>query len=448
MLAPVLFSLALALFGTGCAEPPANLLIISVDTLRSDHTSAYGYGRETTPRLARLVEQGVRFEVAYAPTASTGPSHATLFTGRYPVGHGVVKNGLVLPEQHETLAAHLLESGYQTAGIVSSFVLDPRFGLARGFEHYDARFIDSATRTNQIWEGHQVERFDRRASETTDTAVRFLRDQRDPKRPFFLFVHYFDPHAPYAPPQTHARRFDSPGKDDRHSRTIGDYDSEVAYTDLEIGRLLDELDGLELADRTLVVVTADHGEGLGDHGFSQHALYLYEEAVRVPLILRFPGAIEAGSTLAGPVEFIDIVPTVLDLLGLERFGVGLPGRTLAPALRGDERLDPSHPVFLQRRPYRNGSVDVDEGRVQVGGPKFAIRRGRWKFIAGRNRERELYDLQTDPGESHNLIQTKPEIVSELSRKLTAWRERHEGARAELSIREEDKRGLEALGYAE
>ena len=209
------FVLTLAFMGVGCgeAEQPRkpNVLLIVVDTLRADHCSAYGYDRPTTPRMEQLAAQGVRFETAYSPAASTAPSHATMFTGVYPVTHRLVKNGLALDETFPTLAEILRDAGYDTAGIVSSFVLDTKFGLARGFDYYHDRFTPeqaSPSDHGHEWEGHELlGAFDRTARFTSDATVDWLTAQRDPDKPFFLFVHYFDPHLVYAPPEPYLSRF-------------------------------------------------------------------------------------------------------------------------------------------------------------------------------------------------------------------------------------------------
>jgi arylsulfatase A-like enzyme len=210
----------------GASGPPA-LLLISLDTTRSDHLSVYGYPRQTSPQLDALARQGVRFAAAYAASASTGPSHATLFTSLHPLQHGVVKNGLRLAEERETLAERLRAHHFQTAAVVSSFVLDAKFGFAQGFDLYDDDFApEEATVTTSKWDGREVPgSFDRRGDHTTRRALHWLREGRDPARPFFLFVHYFDPHLSYAPPEPFATRFEAelPATASRLDRLIARY---------------------------------------------------------------------------------------------------------------------------------------------------------------------------------------------------------------------------------
>jgi arylsulfatase A-like enzyme len=433
--------------GLGCtpASRPPNVLLISIDTLRADHTSVYGYARDTTPRLRSLADEGVRVETAYSPTASTGPSHATLFTGHHPISHGVVKNGLVLPDALPTLAERFAEHGYQTAGVASSFVLDPRFGFGRGFAYYDADFQDASI-TEMDWEGHHVAHFDRRASEATDTALAWLTRERDPGRPFLLFVHYFDPHSPYAPPGAHGLRFAEPGtRSGSREHRMQLYDAEVAYTDEEIGRLLDGLTEAGLAEDTLVVVSADHGEGLGDHGVLLHAICLYEEAVRVPLVLRWPGELPAGRTLEVPVGEVDLAPTLLELAGIPAESGAFQGVSLADALRGSPSGPIDRPVFLLRRHYKNARADG----VRVRGVQHAVVHDGWKLILDEGLgTAELYDLERDPEEKHNRYEDEPVRAEVLQAEIEAWRARYGRAHPAPAVDETDQRALEALGYTE
>ena len=233
----------------GCAkrrrEKEPNIIFISIDTTRRDHCSVYGYERDSTPNLCVFAEQGASFDLAYAPMSTTGPSHATMFTSLYPVAHGVVKNGLKLSEEYNTIAKHLSTYGYQTAAVVGSFVLDSKFGYAQGFSFYDDNFeLGKGTfPPKSHWRGHRLDKgFDRRADDTTRRAIRWLKNQWRPKRPFFLFIHYWDPHDPYVPPEPFLSRF-APDKDHptQLEKMIGRYDGEIAFTDHEMGRLFKAL---------------------------------------------------------------------------------------------------------------------------------------------------------------------------------------------------------------
>ncbi len=442
-------ALLLLLLGACARESgPPNLLLISLDTTRRDHTSVYGYERETTPHLEQFALEGVRFALAYAPSATTAPSHATLFTSLHPITHRVVKNGRVLTPPHVTLAERLRERGWQTAGVAGSYVLDARFGLAQGFDHWDDDF-DAAHASVQdlAWEGGQVEVFDRKADETTRRAVAWLDDGRRADRPFFLFVHYFDPHAPWVAPADHAQRFppaQAPGQGLRVQKAR--YDAEIAFTDQQLGVLFAALDERGLADDTLVVVTADHGEGLMQHGLLLHGAQIYEEQVRVPFLMRWPGRLPAGRVIEGPVSLIDLAPTVLELLGVPSDGAPMHGRSLAPVLEGRGVIHPELPVFLFRQHYLRGT---DSG-VPVAGEQYGVRVGDWKLILGPDEgTRLLFDVAHDPRERRDRAVEEPERAAELERRIAAWRAEHERAEtAPEAISPEDLERLRALGYVE
>jgi choline-sulfatase len=456
-----LFGAILWVCASANATERPNIVLITVDTLRADHCSAYGYANETTPALQRLASAGARFETAYAPTSETAPSHATIFTGRYPISHGVVKNGLSLSQDQETLAEKLQANGYQTAGFVSSFVLKGKFGWSQGFSTYRDDFDASdATAKIESWEGHRIdEAFDQRGDVTTREVTRWLWE-RDRGRPFFLFVHYFDPHSPYEPPADFERKFalPEPGLAGSVSartdwrRLVRSYDGEIAFVDQQIGRLLDVLDREGLSDDTLVVVTADHGEGLMDHRFMLHGIDVYQESVLVPLVFRWPQKISAGQVHSAPVELVDLGATLLEFAGVDTeprpAGFAATSQTgirhsLAAAMRAGTSLDPQRPVFLYRRPFPDTYADG----VHVNGDQFGVRVGKWKLIVGEmEHRRELYDLERDPSESKNLAAEHPEKVAELEGRIRRFRALYGGDGPVPTVSEQDRRGLEALGY--
>jgi arylsulfatase A-like enzyme len=440
--------IALSMLGCGGGQPEAagdlNVLLVTIDTLREDHCSVSGYARPTTPGLERLAEQGVRMELAYAPTSTTGPTHASIFTSLYPIAHGVRKNGMRLDEEIGTLAEALKEAGYRTGAVVSSFVLDAKFGYARGFDSYEDDF-DPATATifRSEFDGQVAEgAFDRRADETTRQAVRMIEDLARGDAPFFAFVHYFDPHYPYTPPDGYASMFPS-GSADELSVAISAYDGEIAFADREVDVLLRFLERLGLDDDTLVVVTADHGEGLMEHGHMKHGVQIYEEAVRVPLLFRLPGRLAGGRSLEEPVELLDLMPTILDLAGVPA-GEELQGLSLAGPLLGTGRLEPDRAVYLHRRHYDAQRI----GEIEVAGEKFGVRVGPWKYIEGEAEgSRELFNLSDDPEERVDLRESFPEVAQDLASRIAAWRMAHTrqgGDQPQLSP--EDVERLRALGY--
>jgi arylsulfatase A-like enzyme len=445
---------AAGLVALGCTGGPErpDILLVTIDTLRADHCSAYGYGRPTTPRLDALARAGVLFETAYAPMATTAPAHATIFTGLLPLWHGLVKNGYVLAPGHRRLAAALAEAGYRTGAVVGSFALDRRFGLAAGFATYDDRFSgrDPSMKTPS-WEGHAVGggTFDRRADETRERAVEWLRANgylERPSRqgpPFFLWVHFFDPHRPYDPPADHGRLF-PPMNADTLAAEIAAYDGEIHYADAQLGLLLDALRDAGRLDRTLTVVTADHGEGLMQHGHMEHGLHIYEEAVRVPFVVHWPSALFARR-LDGPVQLADVGPTLATVAGLSWPEAAGQGRSLSAVLRGRAEPDPRREVFLQRRRY---DEPLASGRV-VKGQQYALRSGPWKYIESREEGTyELYDLRSDPREQTNLLPASPAEASSLPGRLARFVRSAPAPAAAQAVGEEEARRLRSLGYVQ
>jgi arylsulfatase A-like enzyme len=456
MLAALISTAALG----ACSAPSRlNIVLITIDTLRADHCSVYGYGLRTTPRLEKLAREGARVETAYVTMPSTGPTHSSLFTSRYPLAHQVLKNGHVLDDEYLMLAEVLGRAGYRTAAFVSSFVLDDRFGYGQGFDSYDDDFrgADSSYKNMKRWEGIEVPGgFDRRAHETTDRAISWLR-KNGRRHGFFLWVHYMDPHEPYDPPEPWRTKYvkpEMPPQDPR--RAVALYDAEVAFTDRELGRFLDALDDTSPPEATLVVVTADHGEGLLEHGFMGHGAILYEETLRIPLLVRWSDRIPAGSVIQGPVEIVDVMPTILGLAGISPGKLVLQGRDLTGALTAGAALDPEHRVFFQRRLYKGKRVPifavegVKFGRpFRVKGGKYGIRQGNWKYIeAPMERTRELYNLSSDPGERTNLLPRRRRIARELAGQLEAWRSEQTGLALGpgQEAAEEELERLRSLGY--
>jgi len=427
-----------------------NLVLISIDTLRRDHTSVHGYGVKTTPNLEALASDGVRLNRAYSHTPTTGPSHTTMLTSLYPMAHGMLKNGERLSASVTTLAEILRGQGYATAAFVSSYVLAPVFGLNQGFDSYDASFEPSSKNGC----GCSSSQEERCADEVTASVLDWFEVNSKRTQPFFLFIHYFDPHAGYDPPPG----FGAPSIADdsslspllRLERRIEDYDGEVRFTDQQVGLVLKEIDQRGLRNDTLVVVTSDHGESFGENGVIGHGVALYETMISIPLVLRFPGTIPPGLSSDEPVGLIDITPTILDLIGVEIGGRGFQGKSLVPLITGKRKAELDVPIFLQRRHY---TTPVVRG-VRVEGSQFAVRTKDWKYVEdGQGQARLLFNLSDDPGELKNLVADRPAQVKRLSTMVKVWKKRNEPSHplaeqpgVSEGISPKDLEHLRALGY--
>ena len=397
-----------------------NVLFISIDTLRADHLACYGHPSIKTPNIDRLAAEGMLFTQCTSPVPITLPSHASMMTGTYPYVHGARDNGQFhLHGDNETLAERLKAAGYTTAAELAAFVLNREFGLNQGFDVYHDLYA-----ARQLQEDpSKATPTERVAEEVCDGALNSLR--RIAAQRFFLFVHFFDPHYPYEPPGRFAQQY--------AQRYLG----EIAYVDEQIGRLIAELKSLEVDEKTLVIVTSDHGEGLGQHGEQTHMLFVYDTTLMVPLILHCPGQISAGRRVTAQVGLIDIAPTVLDFLGLEPMP-DAQGESLLPLISGAAG-DPG------RVAYAESLVPmIDFGCA----PLLAVRAGGWKYIHAPRAE--LYDVRVDPGELRNLASTEPERVRRMRAHLYRLMEEAPvvvglgAARREVSPA--DVRKLEALGY--
>lgn len=412
----------------GAAERP-NVLLITLDTVRADHLSMEGYDRPTAPILAGLARAGFRFERAYSPMPATGPAHSTLMTGRFPRDHGVLRNGVPLPASAETLAERLRDAGYRTAAVVSGYPLVARFGLDQGFSAYEDDFpAETASIPRGRWEGQAMAgAYDRRGDATAERALAQLRTLAEARRPFFLFVHFFDAHHPYAPPRPYADAFASERPDE-----VDDYDGEIAFADAQIGRLLDALRAAGALERTLVVVTSDHGEGLGDHGVARHGSVVYDEALRVPLLFSWPGRLAHGTSAAG-VSLADVAPTVLELAGLEaRAARGDDGLSLAPLLRGAGGF-----------PARRLPLEAEHSLRRT---QRAATDGRLKLVenpAGTSPRRALFDLAVDPHELSDVLAQRAADAARLEGALPPPPDRIPSV---LHLEPEDTEALRALGY--
>jgi arylsulfatase A-like enzyme/Tfp pilus assembly protein PilF len=397
------------------------VLVITVDTLRADRLGCYGFGLAHTPAIDRLAEEGVRCIDAASSAPITLPAHCSIMTGLYPPAHGVRDNGnYALAPEAVTLAERLQAAGYRTAAFVSAAVLARRYGLDQGFGVYD----------DDLWSEDTPQLFmirERPAERTVDRALAWLDDsmRSAARQPFFLWVHLFDPHQPYN------RR--SP---DLAAVAPTLYDAEVAEADRGVGRLIDWLGQRGVLDETLVVLTADHGESLDEHGEPTHGIFIYDSTIRVPLIWRLPGVLAANTTYGGPVRHIDIVPTVLGVLGL-------PG--------GDSTQGTNLLAALQGRAPAPDLVQYSETRLAEEGfgmaPLFAVRHAGRKWIQAP--QPELYDLRRDPRELTNLYPVDAAGAAPLEHELeavTAASTRLALTAPTRLIDRETEEMLRALGY--
>lgn len=403
-----------------------NVLIVTIDTLRADRVGAYGATTARTPTLDRLAAEGLRATDAIAQAPITMPSHASLFTGLYPPAHGVRDNGTAaLSNGVVTLAQRLDGAGYTTHAFVSAVVLSRLYGLDRGFASYD----------DDLWAEDAPRMFMIRERPARRTADRFLewfeRWKTDPKagrgRPFFAWVHFFDPHQPL-----------EAALEDRVG-AASPYDAEVTAADRATGRVIDALRTAGVLDDTIVIVTADHGESLGEHGEATHAIFVYDATVRVPLIVRHPATLPAGRVYEGPVRLVDVMPTVLGWLGLQG-GAQTQGVDLGAAWKGA-----AQPPLLAQ--YTESLLsELGFGMA----PLHAIRKDGFKWI--RAPRSELYDLRADPGELKNLHPSSDGrltgIAAELDKELDAVLQASapRGEARENPMTRETLETLQSLGY--
>ncbi len=456
--------LVLSLFGCGsdgdqASTPNAgiNVILLSVDALRPDHMSTYGYRRQTTPAVDQLAARGVVFDQAFTYWPKTRGSFAAMFTSLNASQHGLTVKDRDLPDFNDTLAETLKEAGYRTVAAIDNGNLDGALGFAQGFDQYEQSWLKA---------DNEMER----TEFLTQFAVDFLKDESD-SRPFFLWLHYVNPHAPYDPPQEQLEKFRGDGLIPRGPELepvvgyhgginrnmyvdgenhLGDYfdryDAEIAYTDEHIARVLEALDSSKFKSNTLVVFTSDHGESLGEHDYYfDHGFDLFNPCLRIPLILYFPGIVPQNERREAVVSSLDIFPTILDLSQLS-FPPGLAGSSLVPLLN-----------MSKNQIHDNLYFQNDHHQL-------AITNGRLKLIAYPRTEEverryELFDMYQDPGEVEDRFAESESTVesfrSELERfrtRTVAWQQettrRRMGAPAKTDdqLSEDTLKNLEALGY--
>jgi arylsulfatase len=419
-------------------KPPGDILLITIDTLRADHLGLYGYGRATSPEIDRIFARGAIFEHAYATSAYTSASVASLLTGRLPQDHGVRLFDQIFPGDLVLLSGLL--SGYQTAAFVSTRILsNDATGMAKRFEYFD----------DHIERREDVGLRERPAGPTTDAVLAWLRTSRDPTRPLFLWVHYKDPHAPYRPPDGESRGFHhqapshlDPARVPLQARIEGvedpieyidRYDEEIAYTDAQVGRLLDGYAALRPLDDALLIFTADHGETLVERRlWFSHAYHVFEEIVRVPLLLRGPGVV--GGRHAGLSSGIDIAPTILRFAG-KSAGEGFDGMDL----RAPQRIPSQRTIFVESAPAATGH----QWRAALRGDhKWVL-----KVRADGVRERRFYDLAADPAERRPAAWVDDDATAHTLLRLVESDPDPAGRPADAKRGSLEDELLERLGYA-
>jgi arylsulfatase A-like enzyme/Tfp pilus assembly protein PilF len=418
VLAAALAAAALAT-GAGCRPGArtsfrgAPVVLISVDTLRADHLPAYGYRAVDTPNLDALRRDSVLFENAYSHVPLTLPSHTTIFTGLLPPQNGVRDNlGYALAAAPPTLAGTLRSHGYATGGAVSSIVLSHATGVSRGFDFWEDNV--EPTRISQA-----IGRVQRPGGETEELLATWV-SQRKENAPFFAFLHLFEPHTPYEPPEPYLSRYKQP------------YDGEIARADEIVGTFLRYVRDQGIYDRAIVIFLSDHGEGLDDHGEDEHGVLLYREAIHVPLMVKLPRQLRGGASVAAPAALTDVFPTVLELAALPPIP-GLAGRSLAPELRGDPA-----PAAAERRIYGETLYP----RLHLGWSGLS------SLVDARNQyiespRPELYDIVADPGERNDLAAGLPPAFRSMRAELSRMARPYQAPGASDA---EQVKKLASLGY--
>jgi len=394
---------------------PKNLLLITIDTIRADRLGCYGNKRISTENIDMLAKTGVLFTQAISHAPVTLPSHSSIMTGLYPYYHGVRDNSIYrLNKKYTTLAEILKENGFKTGAFIGSFILDSQYGLDQGFDLYNDKFLSPKQRGKLP--------VDRRGEEVSELAIKWIDSL--PKDRFFLWLHYYDPHADYDPPEPFR---------DAYSENL--YDGEIAYTDMCIGLVLEKLEKLGLLKDTLVVLTGDHGESLGEHKEQTHGLFVYDSTIHVPLIISYPGLEIKNKSLENQVRSVDILPTILDILSIP-LKTQVHGRSLLPLIKG---------VSKWKEEYSYSEAEIP--KTFYWNALKSIRDSNWKYIHAAHPE--LYDLKNDPKELNNLAGKYRRKALELKKKLQDLLAKQVNFKEKENIAppdEETAEKLKSLGY--
>ncbi|MDA2937629.1 sulfatase-like hydrolase/transferase [Acidobacteria bacterium AH-259-A15] len=413
-----------SLTGVGAAPDQTNVILITVDTLRADHLEAYGYGKGQTPAISTLAREGVLFENVIVQTPITLPSHASIFTATYPFYHGLQDVVGRLREGVPTIAEWFKERGYVTGAFVGSTVLMAQWGLDRGFDVYEDHF--PVQRLRQI----DFSRVERPADKVIKLASQWVSENRS--KPFFLWIHLYDPHDPYIAPEPFGTKFkDRP------------YDGEIAYVDAELARFCESLKEQDLYEDSLIVLTSDHGESLGEHQEEYHAYYLYDASLRIPLIFKVPphiakGRIQAGTRIPNQVRSIDLAPTIVQLLG-EKVPAWAQGEGLLAMMAG-KRPNVQLPAY----------AETHYPRIHFGWSSlFSYSTPTHKFIEAPIPE--LYDLKKDPAELDNIFKDHTALANQMKAEMHELQRKFamgnsDSAEAAGQVDPETMERLKALGY--
>jgi len=458
---------------------PANIVLVSIDTLRADHVGCYGHHRNTTPNLDRIAEEGVRFENVVSTTSWTIPAHAGMFTSQYDLVHGVLSHTDRLDDNRTTMAETMKKAGYKTAGFYSSITMDPVFGFGQGFDEYiscysyssyvdpfrngspNENFTSLRARIQQAVPDKDFNLQELSWQDVTGPTVHrkvaaWLDDHHDER--FFLFVHYWDPHYDYVPPSPYDTMFDphyegdingkdfisnpniKPDMDPRDlEHVMALYDGEIRFTDHYVGLLVEKLESLGILDESLLIITSDHGEEFFEHGSKGHRNNLYDESIMVPLIMRYPEQLPAGKTIARQARIIDIFPTAAALMEVPGSPEAM-GENLAPYMKGQAQM-----------PELSGLSQLELENNSL----FSLRTLQWKFLYHRQAESAIcFDLEEDPAEKEAVpwktplfktakerFKKKIDNVNAFSRNLHRSEEK---SRSNLTKEQEQR--LRDLGY--
>jgi arylsulfatase A-like enzyme len=440
----------------GKKPPPGpNILLVTFDTTRADHLSCYGYSRLTTPNIDRLASEGVLFRNAYSPIPLTGPAHISLMTSLFPQEHGATINGMHMSTRPHplTLARIFRLKGYKTAAFISAWPLKKGItGLGRGFEIYN----------QQLSYHYKVVNVARKGDEVGKAGRRWL--ERNARHPFFLWVHYFDPHEPYelhseyaelprVPGALEAKYHGASGDSKEAAERIAAYDSEIAFDDNDFGKTLGLLEKLRLRERTLIVVAADHGESLGENGYVGHGDHIFQEIVHVPLIISYPKVIPEGKSVASDASLVDVMPTVLDYANIP-LKLKTEGKSLKPAIEGSGPAESSKPVFFLTYteppllpPQWISWVWTWAETKRVPSEVGFVQDNLKVITDGEEKSLKVYELKNQFLTEHAVADLDQAKVSEYRGRIGAWfKETNRGVKAQGHLSEEDIEMLKSLGY--